>query len=371
MKKEKLIAAGLGGALCLGLLLGGCSGKPAAAKPTPTPAEKEIDVTTYYVKHNFPEEKISDDEVLITAPAGSVLSVDTQFLKYSHMEDPCDKPGAIERVDYATDVYEDGVTYEKYVNVYLPYGYDANDTETKYNVLYFQHGNKLSNEYFKDETYKNWMDNLFASGKVDPVILVFTTYYLDPENAAEARKSQPDAPAGDGNYEGVPANFWMEVVQDIIPAVESQYNTYTESFDEEGIIASRDHRGFSGYSRGSCCTWYMFHSALPYFKWWSPMSAHCTAGKLISERPTDEEAYRYLKEAIDANPDLDFFIYAGSGGPTDYGPRDQIAYFVQQDVFSYGTDPAVNNFYYILSNFDHGDLYVPYYYYNSLQVLFH
>jgi len=364
MKRTALL--GLLAAICLSLALTACS-------PSPTqPTEKPIDVTTYYVKHKFPEETVSDDEVRITAPAGSVLTVETQFLKYTKMESPCDKPGTIERVDYTTDVYEDGKTYEKYVNVYLPYGYDQNDTGTKYNVLYFQHGNKLNNDYFKDETYKNWMDNLFASGKVDPVILVFTTYYLDPANADEVRKTEADAPAGDGNYVGVTANFWKEVVEDIIPVVESKYNTYTESFDDAGIMASRDHRGFSGYSRGACCTWYMFHSALPYFKWWSPMSANCVAGKLISENPTDQEAYAYLKEAIDANPDLDFFIYAGSGGPTDAGGlRTQMAYFEKQDAFSYGPDPKTNNLYYTLSNFEHGDLYVPYYYYNSLRVLFH
>lgn len=368
MKKARLMSLCLGAALCLCLVPSGCSAQPTGTKNE----EKEIDVTTYYVKHNFPEENINKNEILITSPAGSVLSVGTEFLKYTGMESECSQRGTIERLDYTTDVYEDGVTYEKYVNIYLPYSYDAADTATKYNVLYFQHGNKLSNEYFKDETYQNWLDNLFASGKVDPVILVFTTYYLDPENAAEVRKTQADAPAGDGNYEGVPANFWKEVVEDIIPAVESKYNTYTEQFDEAGIIASRDHRGFSGYSRGSCCTWYMFHSALPYFKWWSPMSANCVAGKRISEEPTDEEAYAYLKEAIDAYPNMDFFIYAGSGGPTDAGAmREQMAYFEKQDAFSFGSDPKVNNFYYVLSNFAHGDLYAPYYYYNSLQVLFH
>ena len=356
--------------LFLSVTLTGCAGKTGENSSTPQPS-KEIDVTTYYEKHNFPEERINDDEILITAPAGSVLSVDTEFLKYTHMEAECDQKGTIEQVNYATDVYEDGITYEKYVNVYLPYGYDASDSAKKYNVLYFQHGNKLNNDYFKDETYKNWMDNLFASGKVDPVIIVFTTYYLDPDNAAEIRKTEPDAPAGDGNYEGVPANFWLEVVQDIIPAVESNYNTYTESFDEDGLIASRAHRGFSGYSRGSCCTWYMFHSALPYFEWWSPMSANCVAGKMIHEHPTDEEAYEYLKEAIDAHPDMDFFIYVGSGGPSDAAAlRQQMAYFETQDAFSYGKDPNANNLYYVLSNFPHGDLYVPYYYYNSLQVLF-
>lgn len=367
--KSKAIALLVLLALCLGLL-SACG--PAAAKPTPT---KEIDVTTYYERHNFPEEKLSDDEVKITAPAGSVLDVDITFLKYTRMDAPCDKPGTIERLDYTTDVYGDGKTYEKYVNVYLPYGYDQNDTAARYNVLYFQHGNKLNNDYFKDEKYKNWMDNCFASGKVDPVILVFTSYYMvDADEAAEIRKSEADAPAGDGNYEGLPGNFWMEVVQDIIPAVESKYNTYTESFDEDGIIASREHRGFSGYSRGGMCTWYMFHSALPYFKWWSPMSANCLAGRRlgVDEWPGDQAAYEYLKEAIDANPDKDFFIYVGSGGPTDANAlRTQVAFFARQDAFSFGSDPTVNNLCYTLSNFEHGDLYVPYYYYNTLRVLFH
>lgn len=365
--KEKVIALCLSTSLCLTLI--GCSSQNSVNSSAPKEST-EIDVTTYYVKHNFPEEKINDDEILITSPAGSVLSVDTQFLQYTRMEGDCQQKGTIERVDYTTSVYEDGATYEKYVNVYLPYGYDPGQ---KYNVLYFQHGNKGNNDFFKDEAYQNTLDNLFASGKVDPVILVFTTYYLeqDPEKANEIRKTEPDVPAGDGNYEGVPANFWMEVVQDIIPVVESKYSTYAESFDEAGLIASREHRGFSGYSRGSCCTWYMFHSALAYFKWFAPMSASCVAGKTISEHPTDEEAYVYLKEAIDANPDLDFFIYAGSGGPTDAASlRQQMAYLEKQDGFSYGSDPKENNLCYTQSNFPHGDMYAPYYYYNSLQVLF-
>lgn len=366
--KKRLTALCLSLTVCLSLL-SACSDGNESHSSAPKES-KEIDVTTYYVKHNFPEEKLSENEVLITAPAGSVLSVDTTFLEYTHMEGECQQKGTIERVDYTTNVYEDGITYEKYVNVYLPYGYDP---AQKYNVLYFQHGNKGNNDFFKEEKYKNTLDNLFTSGKVDPVILVFTTYYLeqDQEKANEIRKTEPDIPAGDGNYEGVPANFWMEVVQDIIPAVESQYSTYTESFDEAGLIASRDHRGFSGYSRGSCCTWYMFHSALPYFKWWSPMSATCVAGKTIREHPTDEEAYTYLKEAIDAHPDLDFFLYAGSGGPNDAPAlRQQMSYFEKQDAFSYGSDPRANNLCYTQSNFAHGDMYVPYYYYNTLQILF-
>ena len=37
-------------------------------------------------------------------------------------------PGTNFFLDYTTDVYEDGVTYEKWCRVYLPYGYDPEDT---------------------------------------------------------------------------------------------------------------------------------------------------------------------------------------------------------------------------------------------------
>lgn len=309
----------------------------------------------------------------VTTAPGEVVQAGTTFIKYGKFDAHTSQKGTIERIDYTTDVYEDGVTYNKYCNVYLPYGYDPNDTETKYNVLYFQHGNTMDPEIFTKAKTKNWLDNLFASGKVDPMILVFTTYYMDVTTDADVRLKTGNVPAGDGNWDGLPGNFYREVIEDIIPTVESRYHTYTESFDAEGLIASRDHRGFSGYSRGSVCTWYMFHNAFEYFRWYSPMSAHCSAGVPMPEAPSLEEAYQYLKEAIDAHPNLDFFIYAASGGPNDgFELRNQMAYFEQQtETFSYGTDPEKNNLCYTLSDFKHSDLFVPYYYYNTLQVLFH
>ena len=61
-----------------------------------------------------------------------------------------EKVGRIERFDYETAVYEDGVTYPKYANVYLPWCYDPADTARKYNVIYFQHGNTGDPEFFKE-----------------------------------------------------------------------------------------------------------------------------------------------------------------------------------------------------------------------------
>ncbi|MBQ6416734.1 MAG: hypothetical protein IJJ65_10860, partial [Butyrivibrio sp.] len=124
-------------AICLAMIIVSVVG--CGKESTKQEVKQDIDVTTYYVKHKFPEEKLNETETLITSPAGSILSTDTKFVKYDLMDSQCDKKGRIEKVEYSTDVYEDGKTYDKYVNVYLPSDYDENRTEP-YNVLYFQHG---------------------------------------------------------------------------------------------------------------------------------------------------------------------------------------------------------------------------------------
>ena len=297
----------------------------------------------------------------------------TTFVRCNLLYNGTDLKGTFERVDYTTDVYEDGVTYEKYCNVYLPYGYNANDKDTKYNVVYFQHGNGGDPEALLNDPTINYLDALFATGEIEPVIIVMATYYMDvTENVAE-RKKTGQMPAGDGNWEGIPGNYYMEIIQDVMPLVESRYNTYTESFDTEGLIAARDHRCFSGYSRGSVCTWYMFHNAFEYFKWYAPMSANCTAGKTAGSEISNEEVFQYLSEARDEFHDLDFYIYAASGRDTDApAMRTQMAYLeTRTELFSYGDNTSENNLYYTLSTFPHADVYVPFYYYNSLQVIFH
>lgn len=46
-------------------------------------------------------------------------------------------------------------------------------------------------------------------------------------------------------------------------------------------------------------------------------------------------------------------------------------YFSEQtDTFSYGLDVSENNFYYTCSEFNHNDLYFPFYLYNARDVLF-
>ena len=284
-------------------------------------------------------------------------------------------------IEYTTDVYGDGVTYDKFARVYLPYGYDPDDKDTKYNVLYLQHGNNCSPSNWFDikipsADFTTLLDNMFdpEHGVMDPFIIVCPTYYLGIEKETT---TVPDAAiAGDGRYDGIPAMYHREVIEDLIPAVESQLNVYCSDFSEAGIKETRDHRAWAGYSRGAACTWYMFHHDFEYFTYWMPTSGTPMALVPMEQAGeaawTDEQAFQYVVEPIKANPDLDFFIVAQSGDATDIPQmRTMMKYFAEQtDVFSYGLDRIKNNFYYTCADFKHVQQYFGYYLYTAKDILF-
>ena len=106
-------------------------------------------------------------------PAGELIGFETRFTENPAIGGTPEKTGHFERVDYTTDVYEDGKTYEKYCNVYLPWCYDPADRERKYNVIYYQHGNTCDPDIFTEPAAKATLDCLFDSGEIEPCIMVF------------------------------------------------------------------------------------------------------------------------------------------------------------------------------------------------------
>ena len=68
------------------------------------------------------------------------------------------------------------------------------------------------------------------------------------------------------------AVFHNEYANDLIPAVESRFSTYAETTDRAGIVASRDHRAFGGFSLGSVTTWYIFEHCFDLQRFFLPMS---------------------------------------------------------------------------------------------------
>ena len=337
---------------------------------------------------------------MVYTQPGEVLKFGTQFEENPYLRTGVpQRMGSVERLDYTTSVYENGIEYKKTAYVYLPYCYDKNDSSRKYNVLYFQHGNTCEPAMFAVGGNKYMFDMLFDSGELDPCIIVFVSYYMDPMRDAAIRTQTGGAEAGDGWTPGIPGNFHREIVQNIIPIIEDKYNTYYkdalqdeyDKYEKNGmtvplfesmdnaIIATRDHRAFAGYSRGGAWTWRMLHHAFPYFRWYCPTSGAVCCDKPLPMPPgsapfptfTDEEILDYVTAPIKANPDLPFYIYAASGGPMDGASmRHQMKLLSESEGFSFGPDPAVNNIYYSLSDYYHTDYLVPYYFWNYLKILF-
>ena len=228
----------------------------------------------------IPEEKKPVETEL---DGGVVVSMHTFNAKIYEAE--CEQPGTIERLDYTTAVYGDGVTYEQWANVYLPYGYDP---ANKYNILYFFHGtNETQNSFIAEPVVKNVIDNMIYYGVCDPFIIVCPTYYYV--------------------YEGRVVNhqvFPQEVRNDLMPAVESKYATFAETADDAGFAASREHRAFAGLSRGAVTTANsVLCGSLDYFSRFGLFSSFRTTEEHIRETIRSEEQ---LPLSID-------YLYATTG----------------------------------------------------------
>ena len=212
--------------------------------------------------------------------------------------------GTVERVEYASKDYAGNsadVTKEAYV--YLPYGYDENDADTRYDIVYLMHGwGGHAGEYFQYFNVKDMLDNMIANGDIAPTIFVSATFYNE--------NSSTDF----GNSERELRAFHNDFEKHLMPAVEGKYYTYAKSTSDEDLKASRDHRAFGGFSLGSVTTWQIFVHDYDYVRYFLPMSGsswyYGTYGDFQTEKNVD-----YIQSLVEDN-DLDergYFIYHAVG----------------------------------------------------------
>lgn len=138
--------------------------------------------------------------------------------------------------------------------IYLPPGYDAEDKETKYNVLYLLHGvggsryEWLRGSGVTHDSYVicNVLDNLIANGEIEPLLVVF------PEGRSAHDWTDTAFAPQKTNLLGF-YYFDYELRHDLIPFVEANFNTYADISDDspEGIAFSRQHRAIAGLSMGA------------------------------------------------------------------------------------------------------------------------
>ncbi|MBO5255900.1 MAG: esterase, partial [Clostridia bacterium] len=170
--------------------------------------------------------------------------------------------------------------------VYLPYGYDESK---EYNTFYYMHGG-WGNETTQMGTperpsgFKNVIDHAIQNGEIEPMIVVCPTYNNEnPDDSANYTLA----------FYTLTANYHNELVNDLIPAVDSTYST----------IPDRDHRAFGGFSMGSVTTWYTFVNCLDQFRYFIPSSG------AMDYQGDDVDA---AVTALGHSPE-DFFIFACTG----------------------------------------------------------
>ena len=149
-----------------------------------------------------------------------------------------------------------GEPIEKKCKVYLPAGYDENDQERKYNVLYLLHGvggsryEWLYGGGIIDDNFVicNILDNLIANGEIEPLIVVF------PEGRSCEDWENTNVDFSNMDRINILGFYYFdyELRYDLIPFIEANFNTYANVEDKSpaAIADSRKHRAIAGLSMG-------------------------------------------------------------------------------------------------------------------------
>lgn len=220
--------------------------------------------------------------------------------------DEAEHHGRVERIDYLTHDYAEGTGSERTntAYVYLPYGYSENDT-LRYNVIYLVHGHYgTASTTFEaaNGLQRKVFDHMMENGDCAPTIVVSPSY-----NYGQPTPSYVDA---DPYCRALPT----ELVNDLIPIVETRYHTYLASPDADGIEASRSHRAIGGFSMGGVTTWYALAETFNAFKYYLPISGDCWSLGAFAGMNRPQQTADYLAGIIRQSPYVnDFYIWAASG----------------------------------------------------------
>ncbi len=246
------------------------------------------------------------------------------------------KAGTIECLEYTVDNLQN-TTEVKRLNVYLPNGYDASDKNKKYNVLYLMHGggeneNLLFGGPGQSKELKRIIDNMIEQGDIEPIIVVTPTFYGGKNDVAY---------------------FPEELINNVIPFVETKYNTYLTSSDVKDMKASREHRAFGGFSMGSVTTWYTFIHCLDYIKYYIPLSGDCWIKGMKGGGINPIETAEFLANVVKKSgyrPE-DYYLLCATGNLDIAYPNlnPQIEEMKKlKDYFIYSSDMKKGNFYFIV-----------------------
>ena len=166
----------------------------------------------------------------------------TERLPGSILEE-CSRKGTVQTVTYTTKKYnEDNEIISKNMDVYLPYGYSADE---KYNVLIMIHG---TNGHYYEWTNnpitvgdsmsnpRNIYDNMIEQRIIQPLIIVSVSPLYFSDNGETDSGYKQLAP---------------EIRNDILPYLAEHYSTYARGITPRSVAEARAHFGIGGEGSGA------------------------------------------------------------------------------------------------------------------------
>ncbi|WP_320113650.1 alpha/beta hydrolase-fold protein [Draconibacterium orientale] len=179
--------------------------------------------------------------------------------------------GKIDTVVYTSKT----VGTERTTLVYTPPGYS---TEKSYPVLYLLHGIGGDEfEWLNGGHPEIILDNLYAEGKVEPMIVVLPNGRAMKDDRAEGNIMAPDKVQAFATFEN-------DLLNDLIPFVENKYP----------VIADREHRAIGGLSMGGGQSLNFGLGNLDVFAWVGGFSSAPNTKQPAELVPNPEEAKKQL-----------------------------------------------------------------------------
>lgn len=236
---------------------------------------------------------------------------------------PAKRKGTVQLIEYATRDYTQSsrpaITKKAYV--YLPYGYNAADTATRYDTLFYMHGwTGVAGELFTvgGGFIKNMLDAMIEKGDIKPLIVVAATF--DNENAPQDFSRSVEEL-------GVFHNDFREA---LLPFIDSHFNTNAE----------RSARAFSGFSLGAVTTWYEFCYNSDLIKYFLPLSGDCwimgTYGGRYRPKETAARLERIVREKGYTASDYEIYAAVGTNDPIWDQVNNQLSEMLTRPAFSGG-----------------------------------
>ena len=176
--------------------------------------------------------------------------------------------------------------YEKYKSttvgttrralVYTPPGYNKN---TKYPVLYLLHGiGGDENEWLNGGSPQVILDNLYAEGKIEPMIVVMPNGRAMKDDSNEGNIMAPDKVQAFATFE-------RDLLDDLIPFIEKKYP----------VLTDREQRAIAGLSMGGGQSLNFGLGNLDKFAWVGGFSSAPNTKPAKELVPNPEEAKEKLK----------------------------------------------------------------------------